>query len=113
MALFLFLLENNINFWIASAPFILAFLQMKIFKMDHKATSICLGINLLVSIYFWVKLKSFSLFIYQIVPYFSTYVCIWSDYICKKIEKSRSKGKEAFKDETQIEPNPDDKNIQE
>lgn len=76
-----YMFEHAWNFTIASIPLVLVFLQLIIFKLPFKAIVICLLLNALMSIFFWVKLKDIELILYQIVPYVLTIIWLFSYYI--------------------------------
>ena len=84
MDLFLYMLEGAIDFAVASTPLILVFLMLRVFKLAPKSIAICLTLNLLVSIFFWVKLEDIYITIYQSVPYVSSFIWIWAENILKK-----------------------------
>lgn len=84
MDFFLYILERVIGFGVASVPLILVFLLLKVFKLSPKSVTICLLLNLLVSVFFWLKLKDIHIFLYQSVPYVSCFIWIWADGVLRK-----------------------------
>ena len=84
MDLLFYLFENAINFFVASIPLIIYFLGSKLFKLTPKVIMIFLIINLIMSIYFWIKLKDIYLAIYQCIPYLLSYICLFAVYILVK-----------------------------
>ena len=88
MDLLFYLFENAINFFVASIPLIIYFLGSKVFKLTPKVIMIFLFINLIMSIFFWVKLKDIYLAIYQGIPYIVGYICLWSEHILIKRRKN-------------------------
>lgn len=89
MQLLQVLLENSINFWVASVPQVIAILQIKIFKASIKAVLSCLLLNLMVSIFFWVKLNDINLVIYQSIPYALSFIWLWLESVLRKLERKR------------------------
>lgn len=89
MELALYLLEGSINFIIATVPLIILFLQKKVFKLEIKVIGSCLVLNLLVSIFFWVKLKDINLMLYQSVPYILSFTYILAEYLFQKRKESK------------------------
>ena len=85
MDLLRYLIEGKIDFIIASTPLVIVFLQLKVFKHSIKGTVICLSLNLLVSIYFWVNLRNLNLALYQVVPYVLSYILL----VCESILKNK------------------------
>ena len=84
MDFLLYALERAIGFGVASAPLILVFLLLKVFKFSSKSIAICLLLNLFVSVFFWVKLKDIHIALYQSFPYVSSFIWIWADSELKK-----------------------------
>lgn len=84
MDFFLYTLEHIVGFGVASVPLILVFLLLKVFKLLPKYTAICLVLNLLVSIFFWLKLKDAYIALYQSIPYVSSFIWIWADDVLRK-----------------------------
>ena len=84
MDLLFYLFENAINFFVASIPLIIYFLGSKLFKLTPKVIMIFLIINLIMSIYFWIKLKDIYLAIYQCIPYLLSYICLCLEHILIK-----------------------------
>lgn len=90
MDFFLHVFEHMIVFAVASVPLILAFFLLKVFNLPHKSITICLLLNLLVSIFFWYKLKDVYIVLYQIIPYISSFVWIWADSVLKKRQEDNT-----------------------
>ena len=80
MDLLLWNLEHVVTFGVASVPLILTFVQLKIFKVSRKSISVTLVLQMFCSIYFWIKLNSLFVAIYQTVPYISSFIWLWADY---------------------------------
>lgn len=85
MDLLRYLIEGSVDFIIASTPLVIVLLQLKVFKHSIKGTVICLSLNLLVSIYFWVNLRNLNLALYQVVPYVLSYILL----VCESILKNK------------------------
>ena len=85
MDLLRYLIEGRVDFIIASTPLVIVLLQLKVFKHSIKGTAICLSLNLLVSIYFWVNLRNLNLALYQVVPYVLSYILL----VCESILKNK------------------------
>lgn len=90
MDFFLYTFERAVNFGIASVPLILVFLLLKIFKLPRKSIASCLLLNLLVSSFFWLKLKDVHIALYQGVPYISSFIWIWADGILAKRKENKN-----------------------
>lgn len=84
MDFFLYILEHVIGFGVASVPLILTFLLLKVFKLSPKSITICLLLNLSVSVFFWLKLKDVHIALYQSVPYVSSFIWIWAEGVLRK-----------------------------
>ena len=84
MSFFLYVLEGAVDFGVASVPLILVFLLLKVFNLLPKSTAICLLLSLLVSVFFWLKLKDVCIALYQGVPYISSFIWIWADAVLRK-----------------------------
>ena len=84
MDFFLYIFERAVYFGVASVPLILVFLQLKIFKLPLKFTASYLLLNLLVSIFFWLKLKDIHVSLYQSIPYIFSFVWIWVENVLRK-----------------------------
>ena len=89
MDLLRYLVEGKIDFIIASIPLVIVFLQLKVFRHSIKETAICLSLNLMVSIYFWIKLKESNIALYQIIAYASGYIWLVSEGILKNMESKK------------------------
>lgn len=96
MELLLFLLERNSSFFVASIPLILTFLLLKIFKLPSKPIIICILLNLLASIFFWIKLRDISVALYQSVPYVSSFIWLWAENILEKRQANDESTKDEF-----------------
>lgn len=88
MDFIVFILEHIINFGVASIPLIIVYLQLKIFKGAPKVATYLLTLNLLLSIFFWLKLKDISLVLYQVIPYVSSFIWVWCESLMKKRENN-------------------------
>ena len=84
MDFFLYALERVAGFAVASVPLILVFLLLKIFNLSPKSIMICLLLNLLVSVFFWLKLKDIHTALYQSVPYISSFIWMWANGVSRK-----------------------------
>ncbi len=92
MDLLLWMFERVIGFGVASVPLILVFLMLKVFNLSPKSITICLLLNLLVSGFFWLKLKDVHIALYQGIPYVLSFIWIWvENVIIKMREKDRLK----------------------
>ena len=94
MDFFLYIFEDTVEFMIASVPLFLVFLMLKAFKMPAEYVAVCLMLNLLVSIFFWVKLKDVYIALYQSVPYISGSICIWAENVLRKKREPDESGKD-------------------
>ena len=84
MDFFLYTFEHAINFGVASVPLILTFLLLKASNLPPKYITICLLLNLLVSVFFWLKLEDINIALYQSVPYVSSFIWIWAESVLRK-----------------------------
>ena len=84
MDFFLYALERVGGFGVASVPLILVFLLLKVFNLSPKSIAICLLLNMLVSVFFWLKLKDVHIALYQSAPYVSGFIWIWADGVLRK-----------------------------
>lgn len=92
MEFVLYILEHSVCYGVASIPLILVFLQLKIFKLPPKSIVTCLFLNLLVSIFFWLKLKDAHIALYQGMAYFSSFAWILAEWVLIKIgDKNKSR----------------------
>ena len=93
MDFFLYMFENTVKSFISRVPLLVTFLWLKIFKLPPKPIAICLTLNLLVSIFCWVKLKDVYLALYQSVPYVSSFIWLWAENVLiKRQEKTNPLG---------------------
>ena len=90
MDFFSYVLERAVYFGIASVPLILTFLQLKVFKLSFKSIASCLVLNLLVSGFFWLKLKDIHIVLYQSVPYVVSFLWIWAESVLRKRTNDKS-----------------------
>lgn len=91
MELIIFVIQHIVYFGISSIPLVIVFLHLKVFKLQPKETSIVVGLLLLGSMFFWFKVKDLFLTLYQCVPYFSSFIWLWSEHIVlKRQEDSNS-----------------------
>lgn len=84
MELILVMIEHIFYFGISSIPLITVFFHLKVFKLSPKATSFFVILNLVVSVFFWFKVKDIFLIIYQCVPYISSFIWIWAENVLSK-----------------------------
>ena len=84
MDLFLYTFERGVCWVVASVPLILVFLQLKVFKLPVKVIASCLFLNLLTSVFFWLKLKDVYSALYQSVPYISSFIWLWAENVLRK-----------------------------
>ncbi len=84
MNFFFFVFQRSVLFFVAIIPLIMAFLLLKTYKLSPKATAIILFITLLLSVFFWIKLKDISLVVYQGVPYLSSFIVVWAENVLIK-----------------------------
>ena len=83
--------ENTVKSFITSVPLLVTFLLLKIFKLPPKPIAICLTLNLLVSIFFWVKLKDIYIILNHGASYFSSFIWVWvENVLIKRQEKNES-----------------------
>ena len=94
MDFFLYMLEHAIDFVVASVPLILTFLLLKVFNLSPKSIAICLLLNLLVSVFFWLKLKDIYIVLYQSVPYVSSFIWIWANDVLRKRQENNKSMKD-------------------
>ena len=51
------------------------------FKFPPKKVVVCIILNLIISVYFWIRLGDFNLALYQLIPYVSGFI-----YLLHKIK---------------------------
>ena len=90
---FLYSFENIANFCVASIPLVLVALLLKFSKLSPKLIGICISLNLLVSVFFWLKLRDFYVALYQSVPYVSSFIWVWANGFLRKRRKSENGNK--------------------
>ena len=90
MDFFLYIIEHAVDWSVASVPLILVFLQLKIFRLPLKSIASCLSLNLLVSVFFWLKLKDVHVALYQSIPYISSFIWIWAENVLRKRHESNN-----------------------
>lgn len=44
------------------------------FKFPPKKVVVCIILNLIISVYFWIRLGDFNLALYQLIPYVSGFI---------------------------------------
>ena len=92
MDFFSYMFKHTVEANIASVPLLITFLLLKIFKLPPKPIAICLTLNLLVSIFFWVKLKDIYIILNHGASYFSSFIWVWGENVLiKRQEKNESK----------------------
>ena len=64
-----FVLNHAISFIISSIPLIIIYIQVYMFKFPPKKVVVCIILNLIISVYFWIRLGDFNLALYQLIPY--------------------------------------------
>lgn len=96
MDFFLYLLERFFSFFVASVPLILTYLLLRIFKLPPKSITICILLNLLASIFFWIKLRDISVALYQSVPYISSFIWLWAENVLEKGQANDESTKDEF-----------------
>lgn len=88
MEFIIYMIKGSFYFLIASMPLILVFIQLKCFKIQLKATTYCLLLNVIISIFFWTKLKDINLAIYQSIPYVCSFLWLWAESVLQKKENN-------------------------
>ena len=89
MDIIIYWLEDTVEFAVASVPLIIVFLLLKVFKLPSKKILPCIILNLIVSIYFWLKLKDIYLALYQCFPYISAFIWLWAENVLEKRRADR------------------------
>ena len=74
MDLLFFVLNHAISFIISSIPLIIIYIQVYMFKFPPKKFVVCIILNLIISVYFWIRLGDFNLALYQLIPYVSGFI---------------------------------------
>ena len=87
MDFFFYTFEHAINFGVASVPLILAFLLLKVFNLSPKSIIICILLNLMISVFFWLKLKDVHVALYQSIPYVLSLIWMWAESVLRKREE--------------------------
>lgn len=80
MDLIFYFLEHSV----CALPFITIYLQLKIFKINPKVTAYLSFLYLLMSIFFWVKIKDVYLTVYQSLAYTMGFILIWAENVLNK-----------------------------
>lgn len=92
MELFLSILEHAVYFGVASVPLLLVFLLLIAFKLPPRSVITCLFLNLLVSIFFWIKLNDAHTALYQGLAYLASFAWVLAEWMLKKrSDKNESK----------------------
>ena len=91
MNLFLCTFTHTLEFCVASVPLILVFLLLKVFRVSPQLTAIVVILNLIVSIFFWAKLRDLQVALYQSVPYISSFIWIWAEGVLAKRRRAECK----------------------
>lgn len=86
MDLFTYFFEGSVNHGVASIPLLLTGMQLRIFKIPHRCIVWSLGLTMVINIFFWYKCKDAYIFLYQLVPYISSFVWVWADWKYTKIK---------------------------
>ena len=94
MDFFLYTFEQAINFGVSSIPLVLVFLQLRLYKLPFKAVIINLLLNLLLNIFFWLKLKDGTIILYQSIPYISSFIWIYCESVLKTRQNDGTPGTE-------------------
>ena len=89
MDLIIYIFEHIIEFWIASVPLIFVFLFSKFFKLSYKRILVCLLLNMLVSVFFWIKLRDVQIVLYQGIPYVLSFIIVWAESVFEKRNKEK------------------------
>lgn len=88
MNLPIFLLNSILEFWIATIPLITVFYLKRFCKIGCEKILAVLILQLLLSVYFWIKIGNINIVLYQIFPYLSSFIWVLGDlYIKKKQSK--------------------------
>ena len=74
MDLLFFVFNHAISFIISSIPLIIIYIQVYMFKFPPKKVVVCIILNLIISVYFWIRLGDFNLALYQLIPYVSGFI---------------------------------------
>lgn len=75
---------NAVDFQVASIPLVTVFVQLKKFKMSPKQVSFSLLLQLIVKIYFWVKMKDVYIVLYQSLPFLFGFICLYAENLLIK-----------------------------
>ena len=89
MELLIWWFGHCIEFGIASTPLIMYFICKKKFRLSPKSTQLVLVLQLIVSVYFWIKTKDLFLVFYQSVPYVLSFIMVWCDLVALKINTEK------------------------
>lgn len=95
MELALAMIEHIVYFGISSIPLIAVYFCLKVFKLSPKVTLFFWITNLLMSVFFWFKVKDIFLTFYQCVPYVSSLIWIWCENVMRKRNENNQSVKES------------------
>lgn len=87
MELIIYILNHVIETLVAAAPLILIYLEYRLLKLNSNDIGGLLLLNLIVSVFFWIKLRDWRIAIYQGVPYVIGYLCLFVLSLNKKNTK--------------------------
>ena len=72
---------ENIVAWV---PLIMVFVLLKKFKLSANKTILCLILNLLVNVYFWLRLEDFYIVLNHGVSYIASFLWLWAENVLEK-----------------------------
>ena len=79
-------MENIYYTFAAVIPFVITYFARKRIKITPKDTAIILGLVLVASIGYWVRIGDLLLTGYQAVPFISCFIWVWADEVLRKRE---------------------------
>ena len=89
MDLLIYFIERGIHFSVASTPLIITYFSLKVRKLSVKGTVANLLYFLIISIFYWLKLKSFTLALYFCIPFFLSFLWVFAEYVLIKKGKTQ------------------------
>ncbi|MBO5196740.1 MAG: hypothetical protein J6C03_06570, partial [Clostridia bacterium] len=81
-------------------PLVIVFVQLKILKLTPKMIGICLLLNIIVSVYFWIRIMDVKIALYQAIPYISSFIWLGCERILEEKAKKEDVGCKSCKGKT-------------
>ena len=93
MELLWYFMSHGASFCVASMPLVATFLGLRVFRLRPHVVAVFLLLEMIGSLFFWVKLKDLSLALYELIPFLLSFAIVGSRIFVDRKRKQADKKK--------------------